>query len=93
VAIKKVASSKHCILISIGSNIDKEFNTRRGIDALHQAFGSITVSPIYESKSIGFDGEYKNIIITVIFCMSLLLVSEIFLFINNKLKRHEKNRI
>jgi hypothetical protein len=44
-------------------------------------------------SSIGFDGEYKNIIITVIFCMSLLLVSEIFLFINNKLKRHEKNRI
>lgn len=64
-AIKKMASSKHCILISIGSNIDKEFNTRRGLDALHHAFGSIIVSPIYESKSIGFDGDnfYNSVVL------------------------------
>jgi 2-amino-4-hydroxy-6-hydroxymethyldihydropteridine diphosphokinase len=60
-----MASPQHCILISLGSNINKELNTRKGLDALHRMFGSIILSPIYESKSIGFDGDnfYNSVVL------------------------------
>jgi 2-amino-4-hydroxy-6-hydroxymethyldihydropteridine diphosphokinase len=52
-----ISAKAHCILISLGSNIDKELNTRRGLDALFKAFGKLVLSPIYESESIGFSGD------------------------------------
>ncbi|MBT1450378.1 2-amino-4-hydroxy-6-hydroxymethyldihydropteridine diphosphokinase [Glaciecola sp. XM2] len=58
------ASQQHCILISSGSNIDKEANTIKGLDALHHAFGELTLSPVYESQSVGFKGDnFFNLVI------------------------------
>ena len=45
------------VLLSLGSNIDKERNIRAGIDALEQRFGKVTCSTIYESEAVGFDGD------------------------------------
>jgi len=47
----------HKILISLGSNIDKEENTRTGLDELSRSFGEIRVSKVYESESVGFSGD------------------------------------
>ncbi len=52
------------IYISLGSNINREENTRVGIAALKQAFGDLTLSSVYESEAVGFDGDaFYNMVI------------------------------
>jgi len=52
------------IYISLGSNINRESNTRAGIDALKQAFGEPVLSSVYESDAVGFDGDaFYNMVI------------------------------
>ncbi len=52
------------IYISLGSNINREENTRAGIKALKQAFGELTLSSVYESEAVGFDGDiFYNMVI------------------------------
>ncbi|VAW50434.1 2-amino-4-hydroxy-6-hydroxymethyldihydropteridinepyrophosphokinase [hydrothermal vent metagenome] len=52
------------IYISLGSNINREENTRAGIAALKQAFGALTLSSVYESEAVGFDGSaFYNMVI------------------------------
>lgn len=59
-----MSSSLHSILISLGSNIDKEENTRLGLDAMAHSFGSIELSRVFESESIGFAGDnFFNLVV------------------------------
>ncbi len=52
------------IYISLGSNINRERNTRAGVNALNQAFGKLILSSVYESESVGFDGDaFYNMVI------------------------------
>jgi 2-amino-4-hydroxy-6-hydroxymethyldihydropteridine diphosphokinase len=52
------------IYISLGSNINREANTRAGINALRQTFGELQLSSVYESESVGFDGDaFFNMVI------------------------------
>lgn len=52
------------IYISLGSNINREANTRAGVDALEQAFGELVLSSVYESEAVGFDGDaFYNMVI------------------------------
>ncbi|PCI06641.1 MAG: 2-amino-4-hydroxy-6-hydroxymethyldihydropteridine diphosphokinase [Gammaproteobacteria bacterium] len=52
------------IYISLGSNIDREQNTRAGINALRQAFGELTLSSVYESEAVGFAGNaFYNMVV------------------------------
>ena len=52
------------IYISLGSNIDREQNTRAGIDALKRAFGELNLSSVYESEAVGFEGDaFYNMVI------------------------------
>jgi 2-amino-4-hydroxy-6-hydroxymethyldihydropteridine diphosphokinase len=45
------------VWISIGSNQDRERSIRGGVVALCQRFGSVVLSPVYESEAVGFAGE------------------------------------
>lgn len=45
------------IYISIGSNIDRERNIRAGVAELREAFANLQLSTVYESASVGFDGD------------------------------------
>ncbi|MFC3121057.1 2-amino-4-hydroxy-6-hydroxymethyldihydropteridine diphosphokinase [Agaribacter flavus] len=59
-----MSSIKHAILISVGSNIDKERNTQKGLDELHAAFGQLDLSPIYETESVGFTSHtFLNLVV------------------------------
>ncbi|OJF70458.1 2-amino-4-hydroxy-6-hydroxymethyldihydropteridine diphosphokinase [Alteromonas sp. V450] len=49
--------SEHIILISIGSNIEREHYTRQSLIALKQHFNSVAVSSVYESEAVGFKGS------------------------------------
>ncbi|WP_412970965.1 2-amino-4-hydroxy-6-hydroxymethyldihydropteridine diphosphokinase [Glaciecola sp. MF2-115] len=55
----------HFILISVGSNIDKSKNTDAGLNALAKAFSDVEISPVYESESVGFDGDtFFNLVVS-----------------------------
>ena len=45
------------VSFSIGSNIDREKNVGFAIKALRQNFNSVQLSPIYETKAVGFKGD------------------------------------
>lgn len=52
------------IYISLGSNINRERNTRAGVSALNQAFSELILSSVYESDSVGFEGDaFYNMVI------------------------------
>ncbi len=52
------------IYISLGSNINREENARAGVNALKQAFGNLTLSSVYESEAVGFNGDaFYNMVI------------------------------
>lgn len=46
------------VYLSLGSNIEREKHIKAGLVALAGQFGELVVSPIYESESIGFDGDH-----------------------------------
>ncbi len=54
------------VYLGLGSNIDAEKNLRLAIDELRRIFGELTVSPVYASAPVGFDGpEFLNLVVAV----------------------------
>lgn len=52
------------IYISLGSNIDREANTRAGVRALRKHYGELELSSVYESEAVGFEGDaFYNMVI------------------------------
>jgi 2-amino-4-hydroxy-6-hydroxymethyldihydropteridine diphosphokinase len=49
--------TRHQIYISVGSNINQHVHICAGLDEMKKAFGDLTLSRIYESESVGFDGD------------------------------------
>lgn len=45
------------VYIGIGSNIDRENSIRGGVRELAAHYGPLTLSPVYESKALGFEGD------------------------------------
>ena len=45
------------VYVSIGSNIERDKHIRAALDALRSRFGALTVSTIYQTSSVGFEGE------------------------------------
>lgn len=50
--------SQHQIYISLGSNINRQQNTRAGLVGLQNVFGPLTLSSVYESEAVGFAGSH-----------------------------------
>jgi 2-amino-4-hydroxy-6-hydroxymethyldihydropteridine diphosphokinase len=50
--------------VSIGSNIDKAKKIEAGLNSLREMFGELTISPIYETAAVGFEGEdFFNLVV------------------------------
>jgi 2-amino-4-hydroxy-6-hydroxymethyldihydropteridine diphosphokinase len=50
--------------VSVGSNIEKEHHIRTALRDLRSRFGVLTVSPVYESEAVGFEGEnFYNLVV------------------------------
>ncbi len=45
------------VYVGIGSNIDREHNIRGAVRELAAHYGLLTLSPVYESRAVGFEGE------------------------------------
>lgn len=52
--------------ISVGSNIDRERNVTAALDALSTAYGELRLSSVFESESVGFEGNpFYNMVVGV----------------------------
>ena len=52
------------LYISLGSNVDRQQHVKSGLTALEQLFGQLTLSSLFASKAVGFDGaEFYNMVI------------------------------
>jgi 2-amino-4-hydroxy-6-hydroxymethyldihydropteridine diphosphokinase len=45
------------VFVGIGSNIEREENIRAGVADLRRRFGELSLSTVYESEAVGFDGN------------------------------------
>ncbi|NQZ82967.1 MAG: 2-amino-4-hydroxy-6-hydroxymethyldihydropteridine diphosphokinase [Colwellia sp.] len=55
------------VYISLGSNINREHYVVQGLNALATEFGQLTLSSLFESESIGFDGApFYNMVIALV---------------------------
>lgn len=45
------------VYVSIGSNQERNRYIRASLDALHDLFGELTLSSVYESEAVGFEGD------------------------------------
>lgn len=51
------------VYVSIGSNVEREKNTRAAIDELQKRFGLLELSSVYEAEAIGYEGDnYYNLV-------------------------------
>lgn len=54
------------VYLSLGSNIEREKHILACLDALAEHFGQLTISPVYESESVGFEGDnFYNLVVGI----------------------------
>jgi len=83
----------HIIYISVGSNVDKEKHTRAGLQGMYHAFGELTLSTVFESESVGFEGNnFYNLVIKASTTLSIAQVCLVLKQIeqDNKRQRSEQ---
>jgi 2-amino-4-hydroxy-6-hydroxymethyldihydropteridine diphosphokinase len=80
--------STHIIYISVGSNIDKEKHTKAGLQGMYQAFGELTLSSVFESESVGFEGNnFYNLVVKASTNLSIVEVCAVLKKIERDNKR------
>ena len=54
------------VWLSLGSNIDRNEHISAAIELLGIQFGELTISPVYESRAVGFKGEdFFNLVVGI----------------------------
>src|SRR3954470_8313521 len=54
------------VYLGLGSNIDRAKYITSGLNALADLFGELKISPVYESKSVGFNGSnFFNVVVGI----------------------------
>lgn len=52
------------LYISLGTSIDREHHVKHGLTELTKLFGALTLSSLYESKAVGFEGSnFYNMVV------------------------------
>ncbi|WP_106477441.1 2-amino-4-hydroxy-6-hydroxymethyldihydropteridine diphosphokinase [Phytohalomonas tamaricis] len=53
------------VLVSLGSNIDREHHIRTALDALYEQFGELAISRVFESEPVGFASQrnFYNLVV------------------------------
>ncbi len=52
------------VYLGIGSNIERKKNICAGVNELKSRYGELQISPVYESKAFGFDGDdFYNLVV------------------------------
>lgn len=45
------------VFVSIGSNVNRAANVHAGVAELRRQYGAVTLSSVYDSRAVGFDGD------------------------------------
>ena len=54
------------VWLSLGSNIDRYRHINAALDALQARFGTLVISPVYESVAVGFEGDnFLNLVVGI----------------------------
>jgi 2-amino-4-hydroxy-6-hydroxymethyldihydropteridine diphosphokinase len=54
------------IYLSLGSNIERRLHIGAALDALAENFGELEISSVYESESVGFEGDsFYNLVVGI----------------------------
>lgn len=54
------------VLLSLGSNINREENIKACLKALEDIFSCVKASPVYESEAVGFEGDnFYNLVVLI----------------------------
>ena len=54
------------VIIGLGSNIEPQKHISGALQALSAEFGHLALSPVYESQSVGFDGDnFINLVVSL----------------------------
>jgi 2-amino-4-hydroxy-6-hydroxymethyldihydropteridine diphosphokinase len=54
------------IYLSLGSNIERRLHICAALDALTENFGELEISSVYESESVGFEGDsFYNLVVGI----------------------------
>ena len=57
--------SRRC-WISVGSNVHRETSIRGAVADLRRRFGALSISPVYETDAIGFEGQpFYNLVVGI----------------------------
>jgi 2-amino-4-hydroxy-6-hydroxymethyldihydropteridine diphosphokinase len=76
--------------LGLGSNVDAERHIRIAIQALHDAFGELAVSPVYRSAAVGFEGDdFLNLAVRIETAMSPLALRD---FLRDLEQAHGRDR-
>jgi len=52
------------LALSLGSNLQRKKHIRFALNALQGLFGKLDVSPVYETRAVGFDGpDFYNLVV------------------------------
>lgn len=52
------------LVLSLGSNIDRDKHIRFALEQLSENFGPLTISPVYETIAVGFNGpDFYNLVV------------------------------
>ncbi|MEE8339878.1 MAG: 2-amino-4-hydroxy-6-hydroxymethyldihydropteridine diphosphokinase [Xanthomonadales bacterium] len=76
--------------LSLGSNVNARSNILAGIAALREAFNNVRLSPAYQTRAVGFDGDdFINLTASV---ETMLQPLELKQFLNQLEDRHGRVR-
>ncbi|MGI9317810.1 MAG: 2-amino-4-hydroxy-6-hydroxymethyldihydropteridine diphosphokinase [bacterium] len=76
------------VVLSLGSNIDREKNTRYAIEQIRNKYGELDISPVYETSSVGFVGPaFFNLIVGIHTDESLANIIEVLKKIESRAGR------
>lgn len=65
------------VYLSIGTNVNREHNLSSGLTALHETFGELRLSSLFESEAVGFLGSpFYNMVVGFTTLMSVEQLSE-----------------
>ena len=54
------------VFIGVGSNIDRDENIRSGIRVLREQFNNVSISTLYETSAVGFEGDnFYNMVVSL----------------------------
>ena len=78
------------VFVSIGTNINKEYNLRSCLNVLQQIFRNVIKSSVYQSATVGFEGEdFYNMVVSFETTLTPSNINQVFFEVE---KKHGRKR-